>query len=113
AEAHPLVAYHQDLRVLGRLATAQQDQPAEDPDCDQIQQTDRHRPRSCRSPPTLPNRSSQTTPEFWSSTGGAAGVAGEGQPGAAAQPPGDVRVGGDPHRAGPGEDRRPDGGAAV
>src|SRR5207244_13645425 len=42
-----------------------------------------------------------------------AGVAGEGQPGAVAQPPGDVRVGGDPHRAGPGEDRRADGGAAV
>ena len=33
--------------------------------------------------------------------------------GPVAEPPGDLRVGGDPHRAGPGEDRRADGSVAV
>jgi hypothetical protein len=63
AEAEPLAAQHHhfvtqdhDLRVLGRLATAQQDQPAEHPDHDQIQQTDRHEARSCPNPSTTPNR---------------------------------------------------------
>ena len=37
----------------------QQEQPARHPDRDQIQQTDRHEPRSCPNPPTAPNRSSQ------------------------------------------------------
>jgi hypothetical protein len=40
------------------LAAAQQDQPAKDPHHDQVQQTDRHKPRSCRNPPAPPNRSS-------------------------------------------------------
>jgi hypothetical protein len=58
-EYRDLMTEHNDLRVLRRLAAAQQDQPAENPNHDQIQQTDRHEPRSCRNPPTLPNRSSQ------------------------------------------------------
>src|SRR5436190_22372000 len=50
---------HDDLRILRRLAAAQQDQPAKDPDRDQIQQTNRHEPRSCPSPLTRPNGSSE------------------------------------------------------
>ena len=59
AQHHHLMAQHQDLRVLRCLAAAQQDQPARHPDHDQIQQTDRHEPRSCLSPSAEPNRSSQ------------------------------------------------------
>ncbi len=33
-----LMAEHHDLRVLGRLAAAQQHQPAKDPDRDQVEQ---------------------------------------------------------------------------
>jgi hypothetical protein len=58
-EYRDLMTEHNDLRVLGRLAAAQQDQPPENPDHDKIQQTDRHEPRSCRNLSTLPNRSSQ------------------------------------------------------
>ncbi|MCW2861788.1 MAG: hypothetical protein JWP48_3496 [Actinoallomurus sp.] len=47
-----------DLRVLGRLATRQQHQPAEDPDHDQIQETKCHRPGSCPNPAVHPNRRS-------------------------------------------------------
>jgi hypothetical protein len=43
AENHDLMAQHQDLRILGRLAPAQQDQPAEHADHEQVQQTDRHK----------------------------------------------------------------------
>ena len=57
AQHYHLVAQHQDLRVPRCLAAAQQDQPAEHPDHDQIQQTDRHEPRSCLNLPTKPNRS--------------------------------------------------------
>jgi hypothetical protein len=39
---------HHDLRVLGRLAAAEQHQPAEDPDHDQVEQAKGHKPRSCR-----------------------------------------------------------------
>jgi len=53
-------AQHHDLRVLRCLAASQQDQPAKDPDHEQVQQTGRHEPRSCPNPPTAPNRSSQT-----------------------------------------------------
>jgi hypothetical protein len=60
AQHHDLMPQQNDLRVLGRLAAAQQEQPAEDPDQDQIQQTDRHELRSCPNPPTPPNSSSQT-----------------------------------------------------
>src|SRR5258708_9925861 len=38
---------HYDLRILGRLATAEQQQPAKDPDHDQVKQANRHEPRSC------------------------------------------------------------------
>src|SRR5260221_7321318 len=38
---------HYDLRILGRLATAEQQQPAKDPDHDQVEQANRHEPRSC------------------------------------------------------------------
>jgi len=58
-EHHHFVTEHDDLRVLGRLATAQQDQPHEDPGHDQVQQTDRHKPRSCRNSLNLPNHSSR------------------------------------------------------
>jgi hypothetical protein len=40
-------------------APAQQDQPAEHPDHEQEQQTDRHEPRSCLNPPNPPNRRSR------------------------------------------------------
>ena len=42
AEHGDLMTEHQDLRVLGRLAAAEQDQPAEDPDHDQVEHTERH-----------------------------------------------------------------------
>ena len=48
AQDQDLVAEHQDFGVLGRLAAAQQDQPAEDPDHDQVEQPDTHEWRSCR-----------------------------------------------------------------
>jgi len=60
AEHHHLMSQHHDPRVLGRLAAPQQDQPAKDPDHDQVQETDRHEPRSCLNLPTAPNRSSET-----------------------------------------------------
>lgn len=60
AQHHHLMVHHQDLRVLRRLAAAQQGQPPEHPDHKQVQQTDRHELRSCPSSPTKPNRSSQT-----------------------------------------------------
>jgi hypothetical protein len=59
AEHHNLMTQDHDLRVLARLATAQQDQPAEHPDHDHVQQTDRHRPRSCLNSPPTPNGSSK------------------------------------------------------
>ena len=59
-EHHDPVTQHHDLGILGRLAAAQQDQPAKDPGRDQIQQTDTHEPRSCPNPLIRPNRSSQT-----------------------------------------------------
>ena len=59
-----LCSWRTDLRVLRCLAPAKQDQPAEHPDRDQIQQTRRHEPRSCPSPPNLPTRSSETCIEL-------------------------------------------------
>jgi hypothetical protein len=47
AEHRDLMTEHHDLRVLGRLAAAEQHQPAEDPDHDQVEQTKGHKPRSC------------------------------------------------------------------
>ena len=46
-EHRDLMTEHHDLRILGRLAAAQQQQPAEDPDHDQVEQAKRHKPRSC------------------------------------------------------------------
>jgi hypothetical protein len=57
AEHHHLMTQDDNLRVLGRLAPAQQAQPSEHADRDQVQQTDRHEPRSCPNPPAAPNRS--------------------------------------------------------
>ena len=59
AEHHHLMTQHHDLRVFGRLAPAQQDQPAEHPDHEQVQQTDRHESRSCLNPPIPQNRRSR------------------------------------------------------
>jgi hypothetical protein len=42
-----LMTERHDLRILGRLAAAQQ-QPAKDPDHDQVEQTKSHEPRSWR-----------------------------------------------------------------
>jgi hypothetical protein len=41
------VAGHHDLGVLRCMAAAQQEQPAKDAGHDEIQESDRHRPRSC------------------------------------------------------------------
>jgi hypothetical protein len=50
---------HHDLRILGRLTAAQQHQPPEDPDHDEVEQTKGHKSRSCRNQPIRPNRRSQ------------------------------------------------------
>jgi hypothetical protein len=44
AEHRHLATQHYDLRILRGLAAAQQNQPAEHPDRDQVQQTNRHKP---------------------------------------------------------------------
>ena len=54
-----LMTEHRDLRILGRLAAAQQHQPAKDQDHDQVEQPDAHEPRSCRNQPVRPSRRSQ------------------------------------------------------
>jgi len=64
AEHHHLVTQDHDLHLLGRLAAPQEGQPPEEPDRDQVQQADRHEPRSCANPPILPNCSSRTCIEF-------------------------------------------------
>ena len=48
-----------DLRILGRLAAAQQHQPAEDLDHEQVEQAEGHRPRFCRNRFIRPSRRSQ------------------------------------------------------
>jgi DNA segregation ATPase FtsK/SpoIIIE, S-DNA-T family len=50
------MAEDQDLGVLGRLAAAQQVQPAKDADHDEIQEANRHRSRSCPTTVIEPNR---------------------------------------------------------
>jgi hypothetical protein len=50
---------HHDLYAVGRLVAAQQHQPAKDPHHDQVEQANRHKPRSCRNPSIRPNRRSQ------------------------------------------------------
>ncbi len=59
AEHRDLMAENHDLRVFGRLAAAEQHQPAEDPDHDQVEQAKGHKPRSCRNQAILPNSRSQ------------------------------------------------------
>jgi len=54
-----LMTEHHDLRILGRLAAPQQEQPAKHPDHDQIEQAKRHKPRSCANLLIRPNRRSQ------------------------------------------------------
>ena len=54
-----LMAENHDLRVFGRLAAAEQHQPAEDPGHDQVEQAKGHKPRSCRNQPIRPNSRSQ------------------------------------------------------
>jgi hypothetical protein len=44
---------------LDALATAQHDQPTEDPGHDQIEEANRHNPRSCTNLGIQPNRRSQ------------------------------------------------------
>ncbi len=58
-EHRDLMTEHHDLRVLGRLASAEQHQPAEYPDRDQVEQTKSHEPRSWRNQLIRPNRRSQ------------------------------------------------------
>ena len=48
AEHRDFVPENHDLRLLVRLAAAEQRQPAEDPDHDQVEQANGHKPRSCR-----------------------------------------------------------------
>jgi len=54
-----LMTEHHDLRVLGCLASAEQHQPAEYPDRDQVEQTKSHEPRSWRNQLIRPTRRSQ------------------------------------------------------
>jgi hypothetical protein len=49
------VAHHHDLHIPGRLAAAEQHQPAKDPDHDQVESAKRHKPRSCRNRLIRPN----------------------------------------------------------
>ena len=58
-EHRDLLTEHHDLRVLGRLAAAEQHKPAKDPGHDQVEQTKGHKPRSCRNRLVRPNRRSQ------------------------------------------------------
>jgi hypothetical protein len=51
---HDLMTQHHDLRVLGRLAAAEQHQPTKDPDREQVEQTKSHEPRSWRNQLTRP-----------------------------------------------------------
>ena len=59
AEHRDLMTEHHDLGVLGCLAAAEQHQPAEDPDHDQVEQAKGHKPRSCRNRLIRPIRRSQ------------------------------------------------------
>jgi hypothetical protein len=54
-----LVPERHDLRILGCLPAAEQHEPAEHPDHDQVEQADSHEPRSWRKPHFRPNCSSQ------------------------------------------------------
>jgi hypothetical protein len=55
-----LMPEHHDLDVLGRLTTAEQHQPAEHPNHDQIQQTNRHNRDLARTTSASQSRRSST-----------------------------------------------------
>jgi hypothetical protein len=59
AEHRDFVMENYDLDVPGSMAAAQQHQPAEDPDHDQVEQAKGRKPRSCRNQLIGPNTSSQ------------------------------------------------------
>ncbi len=59
AEHRDLMTEHHDLGVLRYLAAAEQHQPAEDPDHDQVEQAKGNKPSSCRNWLIRPNRRSQ------------------------------------------------------
>ena len=58
-EHRDLMTERHELRVFGRLAAAEQQQPAKDPNRDQVEQATGHKPRSCRNRLIRPNRRSQ------------------------------------------------------
>jgi hypothetical protein len=58
-EHRGFVPENHDLRVLVRLTAAEQRQPAEDPDHDQVEQAEGHELRSCRSQLVGANSGSQ------------------------------------------------------
>src|ERR1022692_367919 len=49
---------HHDLRILGRLAAAEQHQPAKDPNDDEVEQAKGRKSRSCRNQPIRLSRRS-------------------------------------------------------
>ena len=59
AQDREFMAQDQDLGVLRRLAAAEQLQPAKDPDNGEVQEPDRHSPRSCFIAVSRPNCRSQ------------------------------------------------------
>jgi hypothetical protein len=59
AQNGDFVAENPDLGVLRRLAATEQLQPAKDPDDGEVQEPDRHSPRSCPITVSRPNRRSQ------------------------------------------------------
>src|SRR5258708_32660232 len=54
-----LMTEHHDLRAFGRLAAAEQHQPAKDANRDQVEQAKGHKPRSCRNRLIRPKRRSR------------------------------------------------------
>ena len=77
-EHRDLMTEHHDLRVLGRLAAAQQHQPAEDPDHDQVEQTNSTR-TAILPQPAHPAKPQVTVPVASSGAVQARVGAGEGQ----------------------------------
>jgi hypothetical protein len=69
AEHRDLMTENHDLRILGRMAAAEQHQPAEDPDHDQVEQAKGHKPRSCRNRLTRPIAGHSPCSELWSGIG--------------------------------------------
>jgi hypothetical protein len=69
AQDRDLMAQHHDLGVLRGLPAAEQLQPAKDPDDGEVQESDRHIPRSCLMTVSGANRQVTVRAEFWSGTG--------------------------------------------